>query len=122
MTPPPKNPYGAYAAAQNSALPPRHVEAAALTRAANMLEEAIADFDDRDRWEDAIKRNQKLWTVIQFEVARPDHPMPAETLKNLYELSMFVDRQSVKAMVSRDPEDLRPMINVNREIAAGLMG
>lgn len=118
--PPPVNPFAAYGRAQGSALPLRQADALAFTQAANLLEDCLHQ-PDRLRQDAALKRNQRLWTQVQRLLSQPDHSLPTEVRANLLDLSRYIDRQTVKALVSGAPDDLRPLIKINREVAAGLV-
>lgn len=119
---PPGSAYGAYERIQAAGLKGRTGEAMAFVRVANALEAACRSPVSRAILDNALKRNQRLWTLVQIEVTAPDHPMPGEIRANLLDLSRFVDRQTVKALASGKPDDARTLIEINREIAAGLMG
>ena len=118
---PPDTPYAAYGRAQASALSLRQADALAFSQAANLLEDA-ARRGDRPSLEAALKRNQRLWTQVQRLLSPDSHPLPVSLRADLLSLSLFVDRQTVKAMISGDPADLRPLVEIDREVAAGLLG
>ncbi|AVM76418.1 flagellar biosynthesis regulator FlaF [Magnetospirillum gryphiswaldense] len=118
--PPPVNPFAAYGRAQGSVLPLRQADALAFTQAANLLEDCLRSADRTQR-EAALKRNQRLWTQVQRLLSRSDHPLPADVRANLLDLSHFIDRQTVKALISGAADDLRPLVKINREVAAGLV-
>lgn len=113
-------PYGAYGRAQGSALSLRQSDSLAFSQAANLLEQACGQ--DRTRLEAALKRNQRLWTQVQRLLAPDSHPLPIKLRADLLSLSLFVDRQTVKALISAAATDVRPLIDINREVAAGLLG
>ncbi|OAN50793.1 flagellar biosynthesis regulator FlaF [Magnetospirillum moscoviense] len=117
----PASPYGAYERMQATGLKGRAGEAMAFVRAANALEAACRAPVSRAILDNALKRNQKLWTLVQIEVTAPDHPLPAPIRANLLDLSRFVDHQTIKALSSGRPDDARCLIEIDREIAAGLM-
>lgn len=121
VRPPPDNPYAAYGRTQGSALSLRQADSLAFSRAATLLEDAARQ-GDRPAIQAALLRNQRLWTQVQRLLAPDSHPLPVALRANLLSLSLFVDRQTVKAMISTDPADLRPLVDINREVAAGLLG
>ena len=116
----PTDPYGAYGMAQGSALSLRQGDALAFTRAANALELAAKD-GDRAAREDALKRNQLLWTQVQRLLTPDSHPMPVTLRADMLSLALFVDRQTVKALVSGEAADILPLIDIDRKVAAGLL-
>lgn len=119
MAPLPIDPYAAYGRAQGSALSLRQADCLALTGAANLLAEACRS-SSRPHFEAALKRNQRLWTQIQRLVSAPDHALAVQVRADLLSLAGFVDRQTLKALLSGDVADIRPLIEINREVAAGL--
>jgi len=115
----PGDPYAAYGVAQGSALSLRQADALAFTRAANALEQAARD-GERAARDVALKRNQLLWTQVQRLLAPDSHPWPVNLRADMLSLSSFVDRQTLKALVSGNPADIRPLVDINRQVAAGL--
>jgi flagellar protein FlaF len=75
---------------------------------------------DENIFEEALLYNQAIWTVIQSEMTE-EHPLPVEIKANMISLSLFIDKQTSKAIGSRDPLLLDSLININRNIATGLM-
>jgi flagellar protein FlaF len=66
----------------------------------------------------ALNYNQRIWTVIQ-DFAAGENSLPDQLKANLISLSLFVDKQTFKAMSESDPTKLDVLININRQIAAG---
>ena len=115
----------AYEAAGRAATSNRELEAAALFKAARMLEAVRQEWESPDRKEklhDALRYNQRLWTFFQSELSVPDHEMLTELRVNLLRLSGFVDRRTFEVMAAKEPEpdQLQVLIDINRNIAAGL--
>lgn len=115
----------AYEAAGKAASSNRELEAAALFKAARKLEAVRRAWDSPDRKEkltEALRYNQRLWTFFQSELSVPDHEMLTELRVNLLRLSGFVDRRTFEIMAARkpDPDQLQVLIDINRNIAAGL--
>lgn len=98
---------------------PNDIDAMVLTTAAEKLLNAQAT-PEEDVFEEVLLYNQLIWTVIQSEMTE-EHPLPVEIKANLISLSLFIDNQTDKAIGSRDPKMLDSLININRNIAAGLM-
>ena len=102
---------------------PRELEADLLLKAAARLQ-AI-----RDAWEnkqadldEALLYNRKLWSIFLTAVTNPENPLPANVRQNVANLGVFVFSQTLETMSNPKPERLGALINVNRQIAAGLMG
>jgi flagellar protein FlaF len=55
-------------------------------------------------------------------VTRADHPLPDLVRQNVANLGLFVMNQTISLTAEPKPEKLAPLININRELAAGLMG
>jgi flagellar protein FlaF len=72
--------------------------------------------------EEALKYNQKIWTLFQAELAKPDNPLPKKLREDLLSLSAFVDKRIFELLSFPTPEKLTAIININLNIAAGLRG
>lgn len=99
----------------------REMDAAALAQAAYVLDQAKQDLGDADLCERALKYNQLLWSIIQADVAKKDNDLPDELKANLMSLSIFVDRQTTKALANSTEEVFDSLININLNISEGLM-
>ena len=111
----------AYAQTQKSALPPREVEAMAFTKAALMLDEAKGQTEDYDAYAAALKFNQLLWTIIQADIVDTANTLPPQLKANILSLSIFVDKQTVKALADTNGDHLDSLIDINKNLAEGLM-
>lgn len=112
-----------YAKSQEASLgsgPPQLTESWALTTAARKMLEAKERPDDIDGLTQAVRINWRLWTIFQAELIEPTSPMPADIRSNLLSLAAFVDKQSTSILGDPKPEKLDVLININRQIAAGL--
>lgn len=101
----------------------RDVEAEVLTKAALKLKEC------QDNWvasgqgaklEAALKYNQRVWTIFQAELAKPENSLPNTLKVDLLRLSAFIDKRTFETMAYPAPEKLAILININHNIAAGL--
>lgn len=113
----------AYESGTKAAPSGRELEAAAFFKAARQLEQCGQHWaaPDRDRkLEEALRYNQRLWTFFQGEWMAPDCELPAKLRANLLRLSAFVDRRTFEVMSDPAPASLKALIDINREIAAGL--
>ncbi len=103
----------------------REIEAAVLTKAALKLKECQNNWeaDNRDqKLEEALKFNQRIWSIFQAELAKEDNPLPAQLRRDLLSLSAFIDRRILETMAYPSPEKLTIVIDININIAAGLRG
>lgn len=101
----------------------RQIEAEVLFKAARMLEECQKNWnapDRRARLSEALRLNQRIWTIFQGELANPEHGLPTEVRENLLRLSLFIDRRTFDLMADPTPEKLTALIDINRQIASGL--
>ncbi len=115
-----KDKVAAYAQQQKRNLSPREVEAMAFTKAALMLEDAKKVTNNINEYSKALRFNHLLWTIIQADLTDPENQLPPEIKANVMSLSIFVDKQTTKALRSSLPTDLDVLININRNLAAGL--
>ncbi len=113
----------AYGKVANQISSPREMEADKLLFAAAQLQ-AIRDAWDTKKSElnDALLNNRKLWSVLVTSVTRPENPLPKNVRQNVANLGIFVLKQTMTAMANPQPENLGSLININRELASGLLG
>jgi flagellar protein FlaF len=101
----------------------RALEAGALLKAARLLEACRDGWNAPDRaarLDAALRRNQRLWTIFQAELAEPSHELAGELRAKLLQLSGFIDRRTFEIMADPDPRKLQILIDINRHVAAGL--
>ena len=94
------------------------VDAMVLRQAADRLQKA-QQLPNEDYFEETLLYNQLIWTVIQSEMTA-ENPLSEEIKANLVSLSIFVDKQTAKAIGTREPELLDTLIDINRNISLGL--
>ena len=103
----------------------RETEARVLSQAALKLKDCQDNWDDEDRsvkLDEALKYNQRIWSILQGELAKEDNPLPRQLKQDLLRLSAFIDRRIFETMAYPSPEKLTVVININQNIAAGLRG
>ena len=101
----------------------RELEADLLLKAAARLQAARdAWANDRGQVDEALLYNRKLWSIFLTSVTRPDNPLPDLVRQNVANLGLFVMNQTLSLMAEPQREKLVPLIGINREIAAGLLG
>lgn len=115
-----KDKVAVYQQQQKRNLTPREVEAMAFTKAALLLEDAKKHTGNIEEFAKALRFNHLLWTIIQADLTEPDNQLPPEIKANVMSLSIFVDKQTTKALRSSVAADLDVLININRNLAAGL--
>ncbi len=116
------NPYSN--AAINASMPqegnPRATEAWALTESGRRL--ALATRSNRNTMREALRLNWRLWTIFQADltVAIENQATPSDIQLNMLTLCQFVDKHTVAALADPTAERLQVLIDINRNIAAGL--
>ena len=93
-------------------------DAIVLRQAAERLQKA-QQLPNEDYFEETLLYNQLIWTVIQSEMT-DENPLSEEIKANLVSLSIFVDKQTAKAIGTREPKLLDTLIEINRNISLGL--
>lgn len=110
---------------------PSHTEAWALTEAARRIAIALgkvaACADDlalpaaKRELRDTLRLNWRLWTIFQAELTLETNPIPMDLRQNMLTLCQFVDNHTIACMSSIDPEQIKTLIDINRNIAQGLL-
>jgi flagellar protein FlaF len=83
----------------------------------------------RDDWNgrraelfDALIQNQKLWTILVTSATEAANPLPQDLKNNIANLALFIFNRTMAVMTEPAPEKLTALVNINRELAAGLRG
>jgi flagellar protein FlaF len=98
---------------------PRELEASLLLEAASRLQAANDGRADRVS---ALDHNRKLWTLLISAVTSNDNPLDVGIRQNVANLGLFVCKQTLNAQIDPKPDNVVPLIRINRELAAGLLG
>lgn len=102
---------------------PRDLEADLLLKAAARLQAISDNWDTKAREVDgALLYNRRLWSIFVTSVTEQAHPLPAPVRQNIANLGIFVMNHTLSLMAEPKREKLAPLISINRELAAGLMG
>jgi flagellar biosynthesis activator protein FlaF len=101
---------------------PEQTLAWGLTTTARRMAAACDPGVTREQMLEAVRINWRLWTIIQAEQADPDCATPKPIREGLLNLANFVDKRSIDLLALPTAEKLQPLININRNIAAGLLG
>jgi len=120
-----RNPLEAYQTVDKATMSGRETESRVLAQAALKLKDCQDNWDGEDRnakLDEALKYNQRIWSVFQSELAREDNPLPGQLKQDLLRLGAFIDRRIFETMAFPAPEKLTAVININRNISAGLRG
>lgn len=127
--PPPQNPYahaaGAYSDnAQKNTPDQREVEARVLLKSAKMLADLQEGLDDADieLIESTLKYNRQIWMMFyDTALENPDNNRPNDLRSNIVNLANFVFKRELDIMSTPTKQKFDVLININKEIAAGLM-
>lgn len=103
----------------------RETEARVLTEAALKLKRCQENWghpDLDDQLDQALRYNQKIWSLFQGELEREDNPLPGKLKIDILRLAAFIDKRIFEVMAYPSPEKLTIIININQNLAAGLRG
>ena len=100
---------------------PRETEGRALMEAARRLSMAKDNPGDTSALVDTVRLNWRLWTIFQSDLSDPETDLPADLRSNMLSLCNFVDKRTVDILSDPKPQSLDVLININRNIAAGLL-
>ncbi|MGV8996833.1 MAG: flagellar biosynthesis regulator FlaF [Parvibaculaceae bacterium] len=116
-------PHEAYAQAARHSNNPREVEGTVLMKAAarfNQVKAAWTDTAPADL-DPALLYNRTIWTIFATSVTEGESQLPKEIRQNIANLAIFVFKRTIEIQSAPAPEMLDVLININRQIAAGLM-
>ena len=129
----PNNPYasaaGAYGqSAQKHTPDQRELEGRVLLKAAGMIKELQDDWENitSARLEEVLTYNRQIWMLFyDTALENPENPggveRPNDLRSNIINLANFVFKRQIEIMVTPEKQKLDVLVNINREIAAGLM-
>jgi flagellar protein FlaF len=113
----------AYARVANTTASPRDIEAQALLMAANKLQDVMTNADATiEQKTKALMFNRQLWSVFLGEALNDANPQPIDVRQKILNISVFVLTQTMALQISPQPEHFKSLIDINRNIAAGLSG
>lgn len=114
----------AYARTVQSSAPAREIEAQALLKAATQLHEVQSNWSamDAQRVDAALRFNRQLWAIFLSAAQNDENPQPLEIRQRIANIGVFVLNQTVEMLLDPQPAKLSSLIEINRNIAAGLSG
>jgi flagellar protein FlaF len=113
----------AYESVSKMTMSGREIEATVLTKAARKLKACQDRWDTADRDEildDALKFNQRIWSIFQSELSAEDNPLPKKLRLEILRLSAFIDKRIFETMAEPSPDKLNIIIDINNNLASGL--
>jgi flagellar biosynthesis activator protein FlaF len=99
---------------------PRSTEAWALGEASRRLALAAKMDDKGEALREALRLNQRLWSIFQAALSEPDCPLPKDVRDNVLALSVMIDRHTMARLGDLDGSKVGPILDINRAIAEGL--
>jgi flagellar protein FlaF len=112
-----------YARVANTTASPREIEAKALLMAANKLQAVMTNADATfEQTSEALLFNRKLWSIFLSEAQRDENPQPLDVRQNIANIGIFVLSHTAALQISPQRDHFKPLIEINRNIAAGLAG
>src|SRR5689334_23633016 len=100
----------------------RDLEANLLSKAASNLQRLRDNWDATPARElhTALRFNRRLWSVFMASVTNDNSHLPLDLRQNVANLGIFVAKQTVSVEIEPKPQKLDVLININRQLAAGL--
>ena len=112
-----------YARVANTTASPREIEAKALLMAANKLQAVMTNANATfEQTSEALLFNRKLWSIFLSEAQRDENPQPLDVRQNIANIGIFVLSHTAALQISPQRDHIKPLIEINRNIAAGLGG
>ncbi len=126
---PPGNPYasaaGAYSQnARKTTTDPREIEARALLKAVQKMQDIQSRWDSYtlEELDDALRHNRQIWLMFVDNATTDQDNARSNSLRsNIANLGAYVFKRTLDIMAEPKKEKLDVLIDINREIAAGLM-
>lgn len=111
----------AYQQVAKQTINPRELEASLLSNSASHLQRIRDDWEaKRSELTAALLHNRRLWTVFLETTINEENPLPQAIRQNVANLAVFVMKHTINVQAGPQPEKLDVLININRELAAGL--
>ncbi len=133
MQQPPNNPYANAAGAYDKNAKAhtgnqRELEARILLKANKMLQDLQNDWEvackNGDIIEETLRYNRNIWMIFyDTALENPESDRPNELRSNIINLANFIFKRTIEIMAdkNKDKKKLDALININKNIAAGLM-
>lgn len=113
----------AYSKVSTNVASPRELEAKALLKAAAKLQSVNeGEAADPAEMREAILFNRRLWTIFASSATAPENEIPQEIRDGIANLAVYVLTKTLEVEFNPSQESIRSIIEINKNIAAGLMG
>ena len=116
------NAYGTTAASTDQ----RSLEGKILLKSALQMEQLATRLHNGEKASleeigEVLEYNQKLWMLFVSETMNEEHPLAQDIKNNIASLGVFVFNRTKDILIETSPEKFGALIDINRNIAAGLM-
>lgn len=116
---------GAYSKnARTTAIDPREIEARALLSSVTKMQDLQSRWDNvkMEEMDDVLRNNRQIWMIF-VDNANSDESKdrPAQLRNNITNLGAYIFKRTLDILADPKKEKLDVLIDINREIAAGLM-
>ncbi|MCB1531645.1 MAG: flagellar FlaF family protein [Alphaproteobacteria bacterium] len=123
------NPHAAAASAygdnaQKNAPDQRELEGRILLKAAKLIKDLQDDWENvnSEILESTLLYNRQVWMIFyDTALENPEGDRPSELRSNIINLANFIFKREVEIIAKPEKQKLDVLVNINREIAAGLM-
>ena len=113
----------AYSRTSHTTGAPRDIEAQALLKAAQHLQDVQTNWTGPNKnMHNALLFNRRLWSIFMSAAETNDNPQPLEVRQNIANIGVFVMKQTIEMQMNPDPAKLKSLIDINCNLAAGLSG
>lgn len=114
----------AYARTAQRTASPREIEAQALLKAAKQLQDIQTNWAEKGSigLNEALLFNRKLWSIFVGDVLNDSNPHARDVREQIANIGIFVMSQCTALQMKPEYEALQALIDINRNIAAGLSG
>lgn len=102
----------------------RELEAHVLLKSTKFLQDLQGDWENMtpEVLEETLKYNRQIWMMFyDTALENPEGDRPNDLRSNIINLANFIFKRELEILGSPAKEKLDVLININREIAAGLM-
>lgn len=102
----------------------RELEGRILLKAAKMIQDLHDNWDSHNAeiLESTLKYNRQVWMVFyDTALENPEGDRPNDLRSNIINLANFIFKRELDIMAKPEKQKLDVLININKEIAAGLM-
>lgn len=116
---------GAYSKnARAAAIDPREIEARALMSSVTKMQDLQSRWDNvkMEEMDDVLRNNRQIWMMfVDNANADESKDRPAQLRNNITNLGAYIFKRTLDILADPKKEKLDVLIDINREIAAGLM-